>query len=84
MLLTGGERPGQELARLRARPQGVLRKHVCSLHPCPRLFADLAIADADVCRVRSAVANDRCLRSAVVRCVVFARLSPKAATVVGS
>jgi hypothetical protein len=28
--------------------------------------------------------NGRYLRSAVVRCVVFARLSPKAATVVGS
>ena len=28
-----GERPGQELARLRARPQGVPRKHVRSLHP---------------------------------------------------
>ena len=29
-----GQRPGQKLARLRARPQGVPRKHLCSL--CPR------------------------------------------------
>lgn len=41
------ERPRQELARLRARPQGVPRKHIRSLHPSSRLLADLAIAHGD-------------------------------------
>ena len=42
-----GQWPGQELARLRARPQGVPREHVRPLHPHARLFADLAIAHGD-------------------------------------
>ena len=33
LLVTGASGLGQELARLRARPQGVPRKHLCPLHP---------------------------------------------------
>src|SRR5271166_5120537 len=54
-----GERPGHELARLRAPPQRVPRKHVRSLHPCPRTLRRSGHRPWDVCRVRHAgPAND--------------------------
>jgi DNA replication protein DnaC len=44
LLLTGVSGLGKSWLAWRAPPRRVPRKHVRSLHPRPRLFADLAIA----------------------------------------